>query len=480
MSTLRDRVISGLAWQGSGRFVERALRFAANLLLARLLAPEDFGAFAAILFPLAAVDALAHLATGPMIIHSDRGESPAYLRTVLAVGVVRGLLLALVMLALAPVMAAYFERPDLMPLFLLAAVQPFIDGLQSPAIHVLARRLRFGLLSFQRVGAALTGAIASLLLVVSDPTVWGLLYGQLIGVGVGCALSWVIAPMSPLPTLDRDAWLEIRGWALRSAGTPVLIMLVAQAPPLLIGRLDSLDALGVFSMNTRLAEFPVYLTLAVAGAVLIPAYSALKNEPDRLRSAWLNAWTGITLVAAPIAVLVAWTGDALPAIVWGERYASSAPLMPILALNGLLSSLLAVTGPLFWGVGRPSIDRTMQAVRVVAVFALGFLLVGAMGLPGVAWALTAGLLCALLVAVPRALSIVGASPLVLLRASTPAILLAFVTLAPLLVLELALEPVHLTRVLLAGLVGILLAGAASVRLASMRRGSSSTEAVTDA
>ena len=77
--------MSGMAWQGTGRFAERGLRFAANLVLARLLAPDDFGAFAALLLPLAIVDSIAYFATGPVIIQSADGDRPRFLRTVLTI-----------------------------------------------------------------------------------------------------------------------------------------------------------------------------------------------------------------------------------------------------------------------------------------------------------------------------------------------------------------------------------------------------------
>lgn len=467
---LRQKVMKGLAWQGTGRLAERLFRFAANLFLARLLAPEDFGAFAAILFPLAAIDSLAYLATGPVIIQSGDGTSPRFLRTVFTVNTIRGAVITLILLPVAPLVGLYFERPDLVPLFLLAATQPLLTSLQSPRIHVLARNMAFGRLAAFRVGAALSGALAGLGFALISPTPWALLVGQLFGVAVGSALSWVVAPMRPAWTFDRASWLVIRTYAFRAAGTPALIMLVAQAPAILLGRLDSLDALGIFSMNTRLAEFPVYVTLTVAGAVLIPAYSALQDDRQRLRRAWLKAWSGIGLLAAPCAVLLAWTGDALPSLVWGERYASAEPLMPVLALNGFLSCVLAVTGPLFWGVGRPSIDRLMQIARVFGVFLVGVLLVRALGMQGVAWGLTAGLLLALLIAVPKATSIVGATIPQLVRSSLPAVLSALSIGLPLVLVDVFIEVSGSRRVLIAAVIGIGFCLPALLALGRMKQG----------
>ena len=122
--------------------------------------------------------------------------------------------------------------------------------------------------------------------------------------------------------------------------------------------------------------------------------------------------------------------------------------MPILALNGLLSCLLAVTGPLFWGVGRPSIDRLMQGVRVLLLFIVGFLLVGPMESIGVAWALTCGLCAALTVAIPNALTIVGANAGRLVVATAPALLVGVLVTIPLVVIDLATNITDVWRVVI--------------------------------
>lgn len=470
MRTLRERVMTGMAWQGAGRFSERAIRFAANVVLARLLAPDDFGMFAALLLPLAAVDSLAYLATGPVIIQAKDGAKLPFLQTIFTINCIRGLLLTLLLLPIAPLAAYYFDRPDLVYLFLVAAVQPLLASVASPGVHVLAREMHFARISASRVGSALIGVLAALILAVLTPTAWALLGGQLVGVAAATILSWAIAPIRPAWRFDADAWKVIREFALRALGTPALLMLVAQAPALLLGRLESMEVLGVFSMNVRLAEFPVYITLTVAGAVLIPAYSTVQHDLRRLRGAWLKAWAGIGFCAAPAAVLLAWMGDALPATVWGARYESIHPLMPILALNGFLSCMLAVTGPLFWGVGRPSIDRAMQVARVVAVFVVGLVLIGSFGSQGVAWALTAGLGAALLIAIPQAVAITRVGVVQLMLASMPAVAAGTLIAIPLLLSDLLVNPHGVARVVVAACVGALFGVLLLLRLKKNRLG----------
>ena len=304
------------------------------------------------------------------------------------------------------------------------------------------------------LGAGIGAGIA-LVLGLMYPSPWALLIGQVAGVGMVSLGSWVVAPVRPEFRLDSQALSELKGFALGAIGTPILIMLVSQSPAILLGRMDSLAALGVFTLAYRLAELPVYVALTVIGSVLLPAYSRFQGDLVRLRSAWLRAWRVISMYSIALSITIAWMGDSLPLVVWGARFVPGSGLMPVLALIGFLSSLLAVTGPLFWGVGRPGIDRMMQVIRVVIVYVSGVLLVSQYAESGLAWSLVLGLAGALMLAIPSALRITHASLPELLRQSIPMVVLGMILLGVLVGLDLAIEPSDPARVVWGGVVVVL-------------------------
>lgn len=448
-------MLKAFAWQGAGRMSERAIRFAVNIALARMLSPDDFGTFAAILVPLIALDSITYLATGPFIIQSGNGHRPSYLNSILMLSVVRGLVISILVILLSPLLARYFGRTDLTAFFMFAALQPFLAGFLSPGVYLLEKRLQFARVAGNRLLGAGIGAGIALVLGLMYPSPWALLIGQVAGVGMVSLGSWVVAPVRPEFRLDSQALSELKGFALGAIGTPILIMLVSQSPAILLGRMDSLAALGVFTLAYRLAELPVYVALTVIGSVLLPAYSRFQGDLVRLRSAWLRAWRVISMYSIALSITIAWMGDSLPLVVWGARFVPGSGLMPVLALIGFLSSLLAVTGPLFWGVGRPGIDRMMQVIRVVIVYVSGVLLVSQYAESGLAWSLVLGLAGALMLAIPSALRITHASLPELLRQSIPMVVLGMILLGVLVGLDLAIEPSDPARVVWGGVVVVL-------------------------
>ncbi len=451
-----QRVMASFAWQGVGRISERLLRFGVNIILARILTTGDFGLFAALLAPIAVVETCTFLTTGPFIIQNEKGREPGLLRTVLLVNVLRGLLLCLVLLSTANLVAEFFGRTEIRSLMMVMAFQPLIVSFMSPAVHVLEKDLRFRPVALNGLTAAFVGAGVALSIAFHSPSVWALVFGK-IAFSISSLLgSWIIAPMNPFQRPDFSIFGHLRRYALGAFGIPILIMAVGQAPAILIGRLDSMESLGIFALTYRLAELPVFLSLSVIGSVLIPAYSKMQNDAVRLRRVWLLAWSSIGLCTLPIAILVAWSGDALPVFVWGSEYVTNQPLVPVLAAVGFLSAVLSITGPLFWGVGKPGIDRVMQFVRVILVYASGIPLAIGFGACGVGFALAIGLLGALLVGVSCALRIVKASCLELLRSSAVFLATGLLLYLTLLLVDLACSPIGIQRLVWSGSIGLTL------------------------
>ena len=448
------RVMASFAWQGFGRISERILRFGLNIILARILTTGDFGLFIALLAPIAAVETCTYLSTGPFIIQNEKGRDPGLLRMILHINILRGIVLALALLATAPLVARFFDQPELRSLMMVMALQPLIASLMSPAVHVLEKDLRFKPIALNTLVASVIGSCAALSIAFSTPSVWVLIAGKIafsISLLIG---SWIIAPMNPFHRPDFTMFPSLRRYAIGAFGVPILIMGIMQAPAILIGRLDSMESLGVFALTYRLAELPVFLSLSVIGSVLIPAYSKLQSDTVRLRRVWLLAWASIGLCALPLALLVAWSGDALPLFVWGSDYVTEQPLVPVLSLVGFLSAVLAITGPLFWGVGKPGIDRSMQFVRLILVYAFGAPLAIGFGAFGVGCALATGLFGALLVGISRALRILESDLRELLRSSVSFLATGLVLSLTLLLIEHLWSPKGIDRLLWSGSIGV--------------------------
>ena len=164
------------------------------------------------------------------------------------------------------------------------------------------------------------------------------------------AASYAIAPYRPRLHLDRAVFRELYHYGVGAAGTPFLLLMIFQAPAFVLAKVLDKASVALFDLPYRLARLPEDIFLKVLAPVAIPAYAQLQSDPDKLARAWLEALRTFMLVGTPMTIAMAWSGDALPAVVFGAKYSAVAGLFALQAIHGGIAGVTSVVGPMFWAV----------------------------------------------------------------------------------------------------------------------------------
>ena len=166
--------------------------------------PADFGLMAASAVVLLALLTLSEVGIEQSLV-TRRDVNDTDLAVAWTLSISRALMLAVCLWIFADAIALFFRMPELASLLRVHSFALLIQGAQSPALAVLLRNLDLR----GRVRLDLTRrvveAVATISLAIWLRSPWALLWGQLIGFAVGCALSYVIAPFKPSLTLHRSS-----------------------------------------------------------------------------------------------------------------------------------------------------------------------------------------------------------------------------------------------------------------------------------
>lgn len=376
---------------------EYGLRFLRNVILARLLLPEDFGLMGAILASVSALEAFAEVGLRQSVIQSRTGEAPAFLNAVWCLSVGRGLLLTTVALSTAPWIASYFKHPDATPLFRVAFAAILVNSLISPRLHLLEKRFRFGAWVLVNQTAGLSGTVAGILIAAFTGSVWSLVFATLIESAVRTALSYVAGPFRPRLVFETAATAEILRFAKGMAGLPVLMMIFVQADVFVLGRMVPLQMLGAYVLVRSLADLPSLFTSKVINPVLLPSLAQIKDSPSKL-AAELRLATKVTaLFMVPLVMLMASCSEPIIRLAYGADYAVAASAFVLLAVYAFTLNCASLIMTLYLAVGKPGIHRTASLIRTACMLPIIYPLCVLYGLTGAAIAvLFAGILLLLL------------------------------------------------------------------------------------
>ncbi len=427
--TLRRQTTSAAFWQILARGADRGLRFLASLVLARVLAPADFGLLAATMVVAGVVETISYLGIDQAVVQSKRSDEPRFLGTAFRVLALRGLLIAIGTVVLAPIAAWYFEDPAVRTMVLIIALSPLLAGLENPWMFVERKHLRFKPISIATIAGACAQVATSVGGVYAGFGAPALALGFVASSAVTTAVGWILVPKRLDLAKDAIAAAELRGFAQRAAGVPFLIMLSNSAPSLVLGRMAGLPVLGIYSLAQRLCSLPSEIALPIFGTVLTPAYAGIREDIPRVRRIWIKTLTGVSLLVMPVVSALVVLDEKLPRVLYGEKYAGSAGLVSMIATAALVSSVLSCCGPMLWGLGRPEIDRWTLMIRVVVIALVAPFAAWYGGATMFAASVTLSLLVGLAYCMHASRRLLGAQRREIVRAFVPGALLGGATLA---------------------------------------------------
>lgn len=384
--SLLARCSRGAALLGAGSAAERGIRFIRNMILARLLAPEHFGLMALVLAASQLFEALTEMGVRQAVVQNRNGADERYLNAAWWISAVRGLFLYAVGWAAAPRLAAFYEAPALTGLLRAAFLVLPLQGFISPGLYVLEKRLRFKGVVFVVQGGGLAGTVVSLVLALFHPNVWALVAGFVAEMGFQFVGSFFIYPFRPRFRFDRQAGRELFHFSRGMVGLPILTYLFMQADIFVLGRLETRELLGYYSMALTLAAMPQMLFSRVASPLVLPVFSEMQDQKERLGNNFVRMTSLLSLFGLPMVVCLSVFAQPMLTVIYGARYGQVQAAFALLNVYTLLYMAGILIASVYMAVGRPGLHRSFTLLRIVLIAMTLYPAVRSMGVTGAAGA----------------------------------------------------------------------------------------------
>jgi len=339
------------AWTFFAFGAMQVLRLACNVLLAHLLFPEAFGLTALTGTILTGLQMFSDVGLVPSLIRSPRGEEPVFRQTAWTLGVIQGLLVWAITVAIAIPVGQFYD-PQLTPLLPVVGATAFIAALGSTSVAVLGRHMQLRGITLLDLGSTLIGLAVTCVWALIHPTVWAIVGGGLVVAAVKSAGSWMLVPgYRDRFRLERAAVCEIIGFGRWILVSTIITFIALQADRLILGKLLTLDQVGVYSIALSLVLMPRDLIGRLAGSVQYPLLArCVLERPEQLWQSVARTRTALLLVAQWSLLAIALGAQGFFTLLYDARYAKAIELAPWLSVSAFIWMLSI------------SADRTLLAV----------------------------------------------------------------------------------------------------------------------
>lgn len=381
---LRRESARGTMWASVSFFSAKGATFAATIVLARILVPEDFGQVALALLAIQYLEVVNELGLGSALISRDPRATRAP-DTAFILGVALSVLMLAASWLAAPLIADFFDEPEITDLFRVLALVLPVQGLALVPKALLERDLRFQGLAVPEVARALLKGSVSIGLALAGYGAWGLIWGQVAGEIISTVLMWALCRWRPRFDFDRTeaAWLTRFGSYI--VGIGLIGALLMNVDYVVIGRSLSVAELGLYTLAFRVPELAIQSISRIVTRVAHPVLSKALVDGEDHRQIFLGYLKWLTLASFPVGVGVAVISPVFTETVYGSAWSRSGPLMAAISVAMTISSLAWMSGALYKATNRPEILQRIALARVVPTVGLIMLAVR-WGIIGVALA----------------------------------------------------------------------------------------------
>ena len=392
-NALKTKVVKGGLWILGFKILSKSLGFVRLVILARLLAPNDFGLLGVAMLAIATLDTFSQTGFGQALIHAQ-DDVRRYLDTTWTISVIRGLILSLILFFSAPMVAGFFGASNATVIIQVVSISPILAGLKNIGTIYFLKELDFNKQVFLQTAEVIVEFVTVVLLAFLLGNVWALVGGLMAGGVTGLVMSYVLHPYRPRIRIEKErlgVLFDFGKWVLL---TNIVVFLATHGDDAFLGKVLGVTALGFYQMAYNISNYPSTEITGVISRVMFPAYAKLQHDPEQLKNVYARTVSLVAMLSFPLAGGIITLAPEFTSLFLGEKWMPIVVPIQILTVSGLFRSIAGTGGALYNAMGRPEYDFRMNLMRLVVIAVFIVPLTGYWGISGTAVSVLLGILAA--------------------------------------------------------------------------------------
>ena len=384
--TLGTKTITGIIWSLIQRFGVMFVSFITNMILARILTPDDFGTVGMLLIFLSVANTFVDGGFAAALIQKKNPSREDY-STIFYWNLLVSVVLVAVLYITAPFIALFYKIPLLESILRVQSLVLIINAFSIVQQNILIKRLQFKRLALINLIANAIGAIVSIILAYQDYGVWCLVYKNLVS-ALGIALIvWIFSQWRPVLVFNKNSFRSLGGFGIMILFSNLVETIYTEIQGLIIGKVYSAKDLGYYTQAKRLEEIPTLGFSAAINQVTFPIFSSAQGNVEFMKDIVRKNMRMISLFVFPLYTLLIIIAEPLIVLLFSDKWLPAVPFFQILCLVGMIYPQNTVNTNVVKALGLGKLYFYLQlGKRLLGIL---FIFVGMQvgGLRGLMWSL---------------------------------------------------------------------------------------------
>ena len=360
--SLKNKAIKGVFWSGLDRFSGQAVHLLVLLVIARILSPKDFGLVGMLTVFIAISQALVDGGfTEALIRKQDRTNADSC--SVFYFNIVLSCLTYLILFAIAPYVADFYNEPQLTKLMRVLCLVIIINsfGMIQRALYVAD--VNFKVLAKATFGSAVLSGIAGVIFALSGCGVWSLVFQQIISAILTASFLWGFSSWRPSKVFSLQSIKELFTFGSKMMISSLINTIFSNIYQLAIGKFFSAEKLGHYSQAAHITQLPSANISRIMDRVTYPVLCNLQNDEVRLATNYRKLLRMSVFVIFPMMCMLAALSVPLVEIVIGEKWHFAALLIVPLCFSWMWHPVHSINLNLLKVKGRSDLFLRLEIIK---------------------------------------------------------------------------------------------------------------------
>ena len=361
---LKAKTAKGVGWGFADNILGLGITAAANIILARILSPADFGIIGmTAIFMTLSTSLVDSGFTGALTRKKDAVK--ADFDTVFYFNLAVSCLLYAVLFFCSPFIARFFKEPILVPVIRILGISLVINAFGIVQKIILVRRIDFRTQAWISLVSSFAAAVAAVVMAFYGFGVWSLVVLQVGKLAVNTILLWSVSKWYPGLCFSRKSFRDMFSFGGRLLITSIISAIWSEMYSFIIGKMYSSSVLGQYSRADKVKNMVTSNVSSVMQKVSYPVLASIQDEGERQ----INVYRKIlktTVLISFTAVFGVWA-VAGPFILtfFGDQWLPAVGYLRIMCFSGLFLPLMMCSANVINADGRSDITLVLEILKTV-------------------------------------------------------------------------------------------------------------------
>lgn len=360
----KERVTTNFIWRLAERCGAQFVTFVVSIVLARLLLPEDYGTVA-----------LVAVFTTIMQVFVDSGLSTALIQkkdaddldfsSVFYFNFVVCIILYLAMFLAAPLIASFYNMPELTPIVRVISLTIVISGVKGVQQSYVSRNMLFKRFFYATLGGTIFSAFLGIAMAYAGFGVWAIVAQQLSNTAIDTLILWITVKWRPKRMFSWERLKNLLSFGWKILCSALLDTIYNNLRSLLIGKVYSAADLAYYNEGKKFPNLIIANINSSINSVLLPAMSKEQDHKDRVKNMTRRSIMVSCYIMAPLMIGLACCASNVITVVLTEKWLPCVSFMQVFCITYLFWPIHTANLNAIQAMGRSDLFLKMEIWKKV-------------------------------------------------------------------------------------------------------------------